>query len=204
MRTILQPELRNCRSKGRVHEYASPEHRLAAVALAYTAQEDRAVVVAPDAAERQELTQLIRDELRAAGTACARKPLSFRSWSSSTSAILVLLPTMHRVTRFTTKLAVPRNMASPTTAQPPFSPSMPVPTLLTVATRDGNEASYNPALLKRLTGQSTVYREEQRDVAVGERIRLHRFGPGQPILRSGDFATVERIGEGHDALRASG
>ncbi len=34
--------------QGRIHEYASPEHRLAAVVLAYTAQKDRAVVVAPD------------------------------------------------------------------------------------------------------------------------------------------------------------
>ena len=40
---------------GHVHEYASAEHRLAAVALAYAAQQDRAVVVAPDAAERREL-----------------------------------------------------------------------------------------------------------------------------------------------------
>ena len=41
--------------KGRVHEYASAEHRLAAVALAYTTQQDRAVVIAPDAGERREL-----------------------------------------------------------------------------------------------------------------------------------------------------
>ena len=53
--------------QGRVHEYANPEPRIAAVVLAYTAQQDRAVVVAPDAGERRELTQLIRDELRQQG-----------------------------------------------------------------------------------------------------------------------------------------
>ncbi len=55
------------RQQGRVHEYANPEHRLAAIALDYTSKEDRAVVIAPDAAERRELTQLIREELRSQG-----------------------------------------------------------------------------------------------------------------------------------------
>lgn len=59
-------ETTKLQEQGRVHEYANPEHRLAAVALAYTARQDRAVVVAPDADE-QELTQLIRDELRQQG-----------------------------------------------------------------------------------------------------------------------------------------
>jgi hypothetical protein len=47
----------------RVYEYANPDHRIAAVALDYTARPDRAVVVAPDSGERKELTQLIRAEL---------------------------------------------------------------------------------------------------------------------------------------------
>ncbi len=68
--------------------------------------------------------------------------------------------------------------------------------ILTVATRDGNEVSYNPALLKKLTGQSTVYREDQRDLAVGERIKL-TASDREAHLRSGDFATVERFGEGN-------
>jgi hypothetical protein len=58
--TILQQD-------GRVHEYASAEHRLAAVALAYASHLDRTVVVAPDSAERKELTSLIRDEVRQQG-----------------------------------------------------------------------------------------------------------------------------------------
>jgi len=54
-----------------VYEYANPEHRLAAVSLAYTSQQDRAVIVAPDADERRELTYLIRDELRQQGRLAA-------------------------------------------------------------------------------------------------------------------------------------
>jgi conjugative relaxase-like TrwC/TraI family protein len=53
--------------QGQVHEYQSPDHRLAAVSLDYAAHPDRAVVVAPDAAERRELTRLIRTELQSEG-----------------------------------------------------------------------------------------------------------------------------------------
>jgi len=63
-----------------------------------------------------------------------------------------------------------------------------------VETLDSNEVSYNPALAKKLTGQSTVFREEQRDLVVGERIQLTQSDQGARV-RSGDFATVERIGE---------
>jgi hypothetical protein len=37
---------------------------------------------------------------------------------------------------------------------------------LTVETSTGHETSYNPALLKQQTKQSTVYREEERDLVV--------------------------------------
>jgi hypothetical protein len=65
---------------------------------------------------------------------------------------------------------------------------------LTIATSDGNEASYNPALLRKQTDQSTIYREEQRDLAVGERITF-TASDRDTHIRSGDFATVEQIGE---------
>jgi hypothetical protein len=42
--------------QGRVYQYAHPDHRIAAVALDYTAQSDRVVIVAPDPAERRELS----------------------------------------------------------------------------------------------------------------------------------------------------
>ncbi len=65
---------------------------------------------------------------------------------------------------------------------------------LTVVTSTGHEASYNPALLKQLTTQSTVYREEERDVAVGDRIQF-TAADRENRIRSGDFATIERIAE---------
>ena len=179
--------------QGRIHEYASPEHRLAAVALAYAGQVDRAVVIAPDPAERRELTQLIRNELR------SQRRLAPESRSHS---ILVRQdfgnprlaanyaprdqihykagnPAEHGIADNSTATVLSVNAHTNT---------------LTVATHDGNEASYNPALLKKQTGQSTVYREEQRDLAVGERITFTTTDRAAHI-RSGGSATVEKIGE---------
>jgi len=65
--------------QGRVHQYASAEHRFAAVSLVYTDREDSAVIVAPDAAERRELTQLVHDELRRQG-GFQRKVARSRPW----------------------------------------------------------------------------------------------------------------------------
>ena len=53
--------------QGRLYEYADREHRLAAVSSEYTAKHDRAVIVAPDAEDRKDLTALIRGDLRQKG-----------------------------------------------------------------------------------------------------------------------------------------
>jgi conjugative relaxase-like TrwC/TraI family protein len=179
--------------QGRIHEYASPEHRLAAVALAYAGQEDRAVIVAPDPAERQELSQLIRDELR------SQRRLAPESRSHS-----ILVEQNFGNPRLAANYApgdqIHYKAGSPAEHGIADNSSATVlsvdahANMLTVATRDGNEASYNPALLKKQTGQSTVYREEQRDLAVGERI-LFTESDRDAHMRSGDFATVEQIGE---------
>ena len=50
-----------------VREYADPNHRVAAVALAYAEHPSNTVVIAKDPAERRELNQLIRADLQAAG-----------------------------------------------------------------------------------------------------------------------------------------
>jgi hypothetical protein len=65
---------------------------------------------------------------------------------------------------------------------------------LTVETSTGHEASYNPALLKQQTKQSTVYREEERDLAVGDRIQF-TAPDRENRIRLGDFATIDRIAE---------
>jgi hypothetical protein len=59
----------------------------------------------------------------------------------------------------------------------PFSRSVavnwidPKKNMLAIENRDGEQISYNPAQLRQQTRQSTIYREELRDLAVGERNR---------------------------------
>ncbi len=183
----------NLQEQGRIHEYARPEHRLAAVGLAYVGQEDRAVVVAPDLAERNELTQLIRDELRSQG----RLSLESRSHSilmeqefGNPRLAANYLPgdQIHYKAGSPAEHGIADNSTATVLSVDAHANT------LTVATRDGNETSYNPALLKKLTGQSTAYREEERDLAVGERITFTTTDRPAHIRRL-DFATVEKIGE---------
>lgn len=52
------------KQQGQVHEYADPNHLLAAVVLAYAERPVSTVVLAKDQTERRELSQLIRADLR--------------------------------------------------------------------------------------------------------------------------------------------
>ena len=177
--------------QGQVHEYQSPDHRLAAVSLDYAAHPDRAVVVAPDAAERRELTRLIRTELQSEGKLAREShslpvlveqtltnprfagdyrpgdEIHFRTGSPALEGI------PHRSTARVLEVDVNRNT-------------------LTIETADGGQVAYNPALLRSQTNQSKVYREETREMAEGERIRF-TAPDKENHIRAGDFATVERI-----------
>jgi len=183
----------NLQEQGRVHEYANPEHRLAAVALAYTAREDRAVVVAPDVGERRELTQLIRDELRQQGRLALESrsvPILVEQHFGNPRLAANYAPgdEIHYKVGSLAEHGIADNRTATVLCVDARANT------LTVATRDGNETSYNPALLKAQTTKSTVYREEQRDIAIGERIRFTDSDRDSHI-RVGNFAIVERIGE---------
>jgi hypothetical protein len=177
--------------QGRVHEYQSPDHRLAAVALDYSAQPDRTVVVAPDATERRELTQLIRAELQSGG-----KLATESRWF--TIVVEQKFPNPHFAGSYLPGDEIHFRTGSPVLEGIPHDSSARVlevdahQNTLTIETADGGQVTYNPAQLRTQTRQSRVYREESREMAEGERIRFTLFDKENHI-RSGDFATVERI-----------
>jgi conjugative relaxase-like TrwC/TraI family protein len=177
--------------QGRIHEYQSTDHRLAAVALDFAAHSDRTVVVAPDAAERRELTQLIRADLRSNGRL-----------ASDEHSVSVLVeqkfPDPHFVGNYRHGDEIHFRTGSPALEGIPHNSVArvlevdTVSNTLTIETADGGQVTYNPAQLRSQTGQSKVYREESREMAPGERIRL--TAPNQVHhIRTGNFATVERI-----------
>jgi conjugative relaxase-like TrwC/TraI family protein len=181
------------RQQARVHEYASSEHRQAAIALDYASQIDRAVIVAPDAAERRELTQLIRSELQAQGRLSAE---------SRSVPVLVErdLGNPRLAANYAPEDRINYRKGSPEEHGIADNSSVTVILVdarsnrLTVETREGDRVSYNPALLKQQTDRSTVYREESRELAEGERIQFTAANP-QLRIRAGSLATVEKIGE---------
>jgi conjugative relaxase-like TrwC/TraI family protein len=179
--------------QGRIHQYANPDHRLAAVSLAYTGQQDRAVIVVHDAQERREINQLVRNELRQQGRLgretrsvpiSAQQGFGNRRLAANYSAGDQIhfkkgSPLEHGIADNSTVTVLSVDAQA---------------NALTVATRDGSEVAYNPALLKHQTAQSTIFREEQREIAVGERLRFTESDRVAHICR-GDFATVERMGD---------
>ncbi len=177
--------------QGRVHEYRNSDNRLAAVALDYAAHPDRTVVVAPDAAERRELTQLIRADLRSIGQLAPDEHF-----------VSVLIEQKFSNPRFAGSYRpgdeIHFRTGSPALEGIPHNSTVRVLEInasrnaLTIETADGEQVTYNPAQLRSQTRQSTVYRKEIREVAVGERIRF-TASEKENHIRAGDFATVERI-----------
>lgn len=176
----------------RVHEYAHPEHRLAAVAEDFATRPDQAVIIVSDARERRELTQLIRADLQAQG-----------KLAESSRAVPVLVE-QHLGNPKVAANYSPGDLIHYRTGSPglyglPHHGSATVVSVdasrrntLTVETGAGERVAYDPAQLRVQTAQSKVYREEIREIAVGDRIQLTAPDREQRI-RSGDFATVERI-----------
>jgi hypothetical protein len=178
------------KEQGQVHVYASSEHRLASVALAYASEHDRAVVLAPDVRERQELTSLIRDELRQQGR-LSTESHALPVWVEQH------LDNPRLAANYSPRDKIHYKMGSP--AEHGIADNSDV-TVLSVDAKANRltEVTYNPALLRRQTDQSSIYREEQREISEGERVQFTATVQ-QSQLRAGDFATVEKIRD-DDAL----
>lgn len=178
------------KQQGRVHEYAASEHRLAAIAIDYAANPKNTVVVVADPGERRELTALIRDELRQRGVL-----------QTEQHSIAVLVEQDFGTGRLAARYAPGDRISYRTGSQElGIADGSEAPVVrvdaktntLTVATRDGSEVSYNPALTRKMTAQSSIYREEDRDITIGERIRFTASGDG---VKAGAFGSVERVDE---------
>lgn len=186
----------------RVHEYQSPDHRLPAVALDFAAQPDRTVVVAPDAAERRELTRLIRSELRESGRLASENhsiPVLVEQKFSNPHVAGLYQPgdEIHFRTGSPAIEGIPHNSQARVLEVDAGRNT------LTIETADGGQVSYNPAELRTQARQSTVYKEESREMAEGERIRF-TAPDKENHIRTGDFASIGRIDPNLSAQLDSG
>jgi conjugative relaxase-like TrwC/TraI family protein len=179
-----------------VHQYSDPDHRLAAVALAYAERPDSTIVVAPDRAERHELNQLIRSSLQAQGQIAP---------DSRSFVVHIEHPLSNPkiAAQYTPGDLIQYRQGSPTIDGIPHNSMGTVVSVdaktnsLTVQTPGGDEATYNPNLTKTMTGESTVYRQEQREIAPGDRIQFSEADSTRGI-RKGELGTVTAISDAND------
>jgi len=128
------------------------------------------VIVAPDQAERRELTQLIRADLRTQGVLTSE---------DRTARILIDRELSNRkvAANYTLGDIIQYRAGDPAHGIASNSAATVIATdakknLLTVQTADGSQVAYNPVHLKSQTNQSIVYREESRELATGDRIQF--------------------------------
>ena len=150
----------------------------------------RTVIIAPDRAEREELTQLIRADLRAEGKlASESRSVPVLIERQLTNRGVAAHYTPGDLIQYRTGNAAEGIAANSSARVLAVDANK---NLLTIETRDGDQIAYDPAGLRSVTAKSTVYREDLREVAVGERIQL-TAALNEHGIRNRDFATVERI-----------
>jgi conjugative relaxase-like TrwC/TraI family protein len=174
-----------------VREYADPNHRIAAVALAYAEHPSNTVVIAKDPTERHELNLLIRADLQASGiVAPDSRSLPVYIERELTNPKLA--------TQYAPGDIIQYRQGSPASQGiPSGSAAVVVATdtrnnQLTVRTSHGDEVIYSPQLTTAMTAQSKVYREKQQEFAQGDRVRMTEASAIQGI-RKGDFGTITAI-----------
>ncbi len=175
------------------HEYADPNHRIAAVAAAYAEHPSSTVIIARDPAERHELNQLIRADLQASGTVAPHS-------RSLPVYVEKELANPKLAAQYAPGDIIQYRHGSPSSQGIPSGSAAVVVAAdtrnnqLTVRTSYGDEVIYSPHLTTAMTSQSKVYREEHREFAHGDRIRMTEASVVQGI-RKGDFGTIAAIGD---------
>ena len=186
-------------SRGRsvaVHEYNNSDSRLAAVASEYASRPQHSVIVAPDRRERAELTQLIRADLYAQGK-LGRDAQAVTVLIEKETGSKMRVESYQLGDKIQYKTGSPGLDGIPHDSQGTVVSTTSRGNLLSVrfdASRE--EVSYSPAQFRTQTRESSVFQEETRLVAQGERVRFATYDKEMGV-RSGDLGTVTRIGEDH-------
>ena len=176
-----------------VREYADPNHRIAAVALAYAEHPSNTVIIAKETAERRELNQLIRADLQAAGiVAPDSKALPVHIQKDLINPKLAAQYDPGDVIQY--RQGSPASQGIPSNSTAVVVATDTRNNQLTVRTSHGDEVIYSPHLTTTMTAQSKVFREEHQEFAPGDRVRMSAANAGQSI-RKGDFGTITAIGD---------
>ncbi len=169
------------REQGRIHEYADPNHRLAAMSTDFAKGPARSIVVSPDPEERKDLTSLIRQEL--GRERAPSSPILVEKNGSRLRAESYAPGDLIRYKAGDEKLGIAPDSTA-TVREVGVKNN-----LITVDTAAGEQVSYRLHQAKALSQQSTLYREEQREFAPNERVRFSAPVPEHGIPNRA-FGTV--------------
>ena len=174
--------------QGRITVEPDRDRRLAAMVRDYAAEPKNAVAVVPSAGERRQLNEAIRGELRRTGALGS---------DDRTVPVLVERQINRRDAgayevgdRIEFRAGSPERGIEPNSGAKVLAVNS-ERNQLTIQRQDGELTTYNPSRLKA-TRQSKVYREESRELEIGDRIRVTADHKPSGI-RAGDLATVEAI-----------
>jgi ATP-dependent exoDNAse (exonuclease V) alpha subunit len=185
----VREAIENLTRQGRVHEFASREERLEAIAKAYAERPDSTLVVSPDNRSRQEINERIHLELQSNGRVeeqehrvtvlVPRQEMTGadRQWAAQYEPGDIV-----RYTRGSQAIGVKSGEYVRVTGVDREQ------NLLTVERVNGQHLTYDP---RRLHGVS-VYREAERDFSTGDRVQLTAPYREQHIANR-QLGTVEQI-----------
>jgi conjugative relaxase-like TrwC/TraI family protein len=185
----VREAIENLSRQGRIHEIASREERLEAIAKAYAEQPDRTLVVSPDNRSRQEINERIHRELQSDGRVgqqghcitvlAPRQEMTGadRQWAAQYEPGDIV-----RYTRGSQAVGVKSGEYVRVTGVDREQ------NLLTVERDNGQHLTYDP---RRLHGV-TVYREAERDFSNGDRVQFTAPYREERIANR-QLGTVEQI-----------
>jgi hypothetical protein len=174
------------------HEYNNQDSRLAAVASDYARSPEKAVIVAPDRAERDELTQLIRADLYAQGK-LGRDAQAVTVLIEKNAGNKMRAEGYEPGDKIHYKIGSPNGISQDSHAT--VTETQPRTNQLSVrldSTRD--IVSYNPGDRPAQTRESRIFTQETREIAEGERVRFTRYDKDLGV-KSDDLGTVARLGQ---------
>jgi conjugative relaxase-like TrwC/TraI family protein len=177
--------------QGRVHEISGREERIAAIAKEYAKSPEGTLVVSPDNRSRVEINLAIRGEMQERGLVskeehpiAALVPRQDLTGPERTWAARYEFNDVVRYARASKETGMERGEYARIKSVDAEK------NLLTVVRADGSEVTYDP---RRQQGVS-VYREEPRSFAVGDRIQF--TAPANDLkIANRELGTVEAIGQ---------
>jgi len=185
----IRAAMENLDRQQRVHEFTTREERIGAIAREYARSPESTLVVSPDNRSRSEINQRIHSELQAHGTVSRNEhtvttlaPRQEMTGADRTWAAQYQIDDILRYSRGSKETGIGKGKYARVASIDAEK------NLLTVRRSDGTEQTYDP---RRQMGV-TVYREQEKAFAAGDRIQFTAPSNGMKIANR-ELGTVEEI-----------